>query len=587
MSSSESALVYRFGPFRLSPGEYSVFRYGEPVELAPKAYEILHALVASKGEVLRKDELLGRVWKDSSVDEGILAVTVHGLRKALRIEGEAIDYIATVPRVGYRLAVPVDVVSDSVSGGGRRRLVILPFRVIGRLDQPDVLSMGLTQDLVARFTNYGDLVTLTTRASQRFNGLEEAQYSSVFGELGVDLLLVGCLQVTATSIRVTTQLLKAPAAISVWAYQFDVERRDMLRTQDEIVSCVVEALAPRLGNQPHQLASRVTQSSEAYEAYMMGQLTIKSEDELSLWKGLALFREALDLDPGFALAWTALADCYVMLGGVHDLPAEYMPRAMRAAKRALAVSPDLGEAHQIVAMLNDFYTYGLALARQHHERAITLRPNAGATNCRFGVHLIATGERDRGLRLLTHAQHTAKDDPRELMMIAYGRMMARDYEGSLALAAHLGRVVPLSWMGDFQTANVNTMIGDHQAAEASARKALERAPNSSLTKGTLAFVLARAGYVRDALEVLETLRDGQAGSVYYRVLVYLALGERQKAMVELGHAFEIRETFLLWTGVDPRLDGLRDGADFRQVLHRINWPPDASPMAFATTPVRS
>ncbi|HEV8631868.1 MAG TPA: transcriptional regulator, partial [Thermoanaerobaculia bacterium] len=108
VSSTPAGGVYRFGPFRLDLGRQELLRGGEPVPLTPKAFDTLRVLVEADGAVVPKEELLALVWRDRFVEESVLSQNVYTLRKILAEGDEGRSYILTVPRRGYRLAVPVD-----------------------------------------------------------------------------------------------------------------------------------------------------------------------------------------------------------------------------------------------------------------------------------------------------------------------------------------------------------------------------------------------------------------------------------------------------------------------------------------------
>src|SRR5690242_9971729 len=102
--------IYEFGPFRLDPAERLLLREGKAVPLTPKAFDTLVVLVEESGHLVRKDDLMKRVWPDAFVEEVNLSQNVNSIRRALGTNGE--QYIETVPKVGYRVIVKARVVGE-------------------------------------------------------------------------------------------------------------------------------------------------------------------------------------------------------------------------------------------------------------------------------------------------------------------------------------------------------------------------------------------------------------------------------------------------------------------------------------------
>src|SRR5215472_19233215 len=106
--------IYQFGEFRIGPQERLLIRDGNPIPLTPKAFETLLALVENSGHVVKKDDLMKRVWPDAFVEEVNLAQNVSAIRRVLDTSGE--QYIETVPKLGYRLIVKAKVIGEPEEG---------------------------------------------------------------------------------------------------------------------------------------------------------------------------------------------------------------------------------------------------------------------------------------------------------------------------------------------------------------------------------------------------------------------------------------------------------------------------------------
>ena len=450
---------YSFGPFRLETRERRLLRDGQPVPLTDKAFDLLEALVKRPGRLLHKEELMHLVWPDAAVEENNLTVTMSALRKALGEGPTDRHYVETVPRHGYRFVADVREVGEREAEGTphapavaespadeaarprpfgrpRARLVgittalivavamglalwprhppaetiaatssvaVLPFHSLTR-GEDEYLGLGMADAVITRLGSTRTVIVRSTGAVREYVR-SDLDPLAAGRELGVDAVLEGSIQTAAGRLRATMRLLRVHDGATLWAESFDEPAGDIFSLQDSISERVSKALALRLTEAQRTLLARHdTEDVEAYHLYLKGRYFWNQYNEDGWLQAIQYFRQAIDLDKEYALAWAGLADAYYGLSSLVLLPSEAIPSARAAAERALAIDPDLAEAHAALGVIKEQYDWDPQGAATEYRRALELNPNFAIARERYGVHLFAQGQFEAALVELNKAQ---------------------------------------------------------------------------------------------------------------------------------------------------------------------------------------
>lgn len=359
---------YSFGRFSLAADGTLLLRDGAPVPLAPKLLRTLHVLVDRPGAVVRKDDLIRAVWDDVAVEETGLTRNISLLRQALGDVDQAL--IVTVPRVGYRFAGNVargrgaeagrPVPADGRIGEqaeGPRRLMVLPFRVLGPDAESGFLGFSLPDAVVSALAALPSLVVRSSAVAAHFAD-EPLDYAAVARAAAVDAVVVGTIARAGDRVQASVQLLAVPSGIVRWSETMHENVRDLFAIQERIVAQVVRALslAPVVG-EPLRLRHDATAKPAAYEFYLRANEAIGPQgiaNAANLRVARALYRQALEEDPRFAPAWARLGRCHYLIGKLDepgDGRAESLVQADHCFRQALALSPDLDAAHGLAALV--------------------------------------------------------------------------------------------------------------------------------------------------------------------------------------------------------------------------------------------
>jgi serine/threonine-protein kinase len=459
-------------------------------------------------------------------------------------------------------------------------VAVLPFENLGPAEQ-EYFAAGMTDEITSRLAGVSGLSLVPRRAAQRY-AATDLTLRDIGRELGVEYLLVGSVRwaggaESSSTVRVTLELLRAADERQLWATSYDRRLEHIFEVQSDIAGQVVERLGATLApTERSRLTARPTANHEAYTLYLKGRYFWGRRTEENIQTALSYFEQAVDLDPGYALAWVGIADAWIFRGWYSQVaPDDAFPRAATAVRRALEFDSALAEAHASLAHIHLEYDHDWEGAEREYRRAIALDPRYPIAHHWYGGFLSAMGRHDEALR---EAQAARALDPLSLIVqtwVGLRYYLARRYDEAIAeydKALELDRrFAPAHW----HLAWAYQEAGRPAEGLAAARQALALDPTSLLYLAGLGRAYARAGMTRDAREVLDRLaaasRDRHV-SAYHVAAIHAALGDTAATLDWLERAFEERSPWVGYLGVDPRLDLVRSQPRFRRLLSRARLP---------------
>jgi len=418
------------GDWQVSPMQGVVSREGENVRLEPKAVEVLAYLASRPGEVVSRDDLEKAVWPGALVGYDAVTNTVIKLRKALGDDARRPRYIETIPKRGYRLIAPVQAspADESQTGGatnhnakastgnaGSHRLIpvlwsvfllsvisglvfllfpaawlsevetgplrppsiiVLPFENLGETQQSMAFVDGISEDIITDLSGVAGLRVLASNTAFAFKG-KNPSAQELRDELAVDFVLQGSMRRHDGSIRVNARLVDAHTGYQKWAKRYDRRAAEVFAVQDELTGSIVDALTIRLSSfEKQRLASRTTDNLAAYDYFQEGQRVSKIGTRETNLLAEAVYRKAVEEDPGYGRAFGALSYtlAYRYRRGWTDTPVHTIDRARELGKRAVELD---GTIPQTYWALGYAHLMGreYAQAEAAVERAIAIAPN--------------------------------------------------------------------------------------------------------------------------------------------------------------------------------------------------------------------
>jgi TolB-like protein/Flp pilus assembly protein TadD len=567
-------LVYRFGDFALEAAERRLLRDGRAIKLTPKAFHTLLLLVKHAGHVVAKDAILAEVWPDTFVEEGTLTQNISVLRKAL---GGG-SFIETVSKGGYRFTAPVKAVRTSGPGvttdRPERSLAVLPLDDLSGDPAQAYFADGITEALIATLARIGSLRVTSRSSVARYRGTRPPM-PEIVRALDVDLVIEGSVTRAGGRVRVTAQLIDARADAHLWAETYDRDLADVLQLQSEIARTIAQAIAVRLTPQDERRLATRPVNPAAYDAYLRGRYFWNRRTAEGFRQGLSWFERAMQLDSHYALVYARVADCHAALEAAGDQPSPASGAvAAQSARRALDIDDTLAEAHAALGLVKFRVDWDWRGAEHEMRRALELNPMSASTHHAYALFLTAAGRHPEATIEITRA---AEIDPATFVLnssAARVPYLAHRFDEAIATADRL-----IAADDDFAQPYIDRGLAlAHAGRGDEAVTSLERgaalAGRSHGALAALAVGYALAGRRADADRVRDQLSGSgaPATSAFYLASISASLHDFERALDQLDRAYEDRSGLLVYLGVDPVFDELRERGRFARLLRAVGVP---------------
>jgi TolB-like protein/Tfp pilus assembly protein PilF len=450
-------------------------------------------------------------------------------------------------------------------------MAILPFVNVSHDPNTEYLSDGITESLINNLARLPNLRMIARSSVFRYKG-KETDPQTVGNALGVQTVLTGRVVQLGDNLSISAELVDVRNNSHLWGERYDRKLADILAVQDEIARNISEKLRFKLtGDEQQRLAKRYTENTEAYQLYLKGRYFSDKLTREGINQALEHYKQAIGLDPNYALAYAGLADAYYGLSNIYMPPREVMPSAGAAAKKALELDDNLAEAHASLGTVRMYFDWNWLEAEKEFQRAIALNPNFALVHLRYGLYLNAAGRFDEALRKLKQAQQL---DPLSLEINAFlglHFLTARQYDQAIEQSRKAIAMDQNYWVAHDFLASAYELKGELSAAIAEWEKARELDDNPTVL-AKLGHGYAVAGKKGEALKILSELKKMSAQryvSPYFVAMTYAALGENDQAFTWLEKTYDDRNEMLIWLKVDPIFDSLHSDPRFADLVRRV------------------
>jgi len=453
-------------------------------------------------------------------------------------------------------------------------LAVLPFANASGDPQMEYLSDGLTESIILSLSQLPQLRVMSRSAVFRYKGrTEEAQ---VVGQaLGVGAVLTGKVLQRGETLLVSVELVDVENGWQLWGEQYRREVEDIFAMEEDIAKEISEKLRLKLAPEKQNLlAKRYTDNVEAYHLYLKGRFYWAKRTENGLYKGIQYFRQAIELDPTYALAYAGVAEGYIPLAVYCYLaPKDACPKARAAAHAALEIDPKLSEARTVLGGIMSYYDWDLENGETELRQAAALDPKYPRARQTLAENLTISGRFEEAV---IEAKRALELDPLALSLNAFMAMtyyFGREYDKAIE---HGSRTVDMDanfFPGYFYLGIAYQMNGQFAEAAAALQQARVLSNNSTLMVASLGGAFAAWGKQEEARNILHELE--QMGRRKYISQVFVAailtgFGEINQALTCLETAYEDRCTWLpRCLMADGRLDSLRGETRFQDLIRRM------------------
>jgi serine/threonine-protein kinase len=449
-------------------------------------------------------------------------------------------------------------------------VAVLPFEVGQGDAELQYLGDGISEELINSMTRQPHLRVIAKGSAFRFRGAN-ADLKNAGKQLGVQYLVVGSVRRQSEHVRIAIALVDPLSSFQIWASTFDRPENEILEVHEMMATEIASHIDGR-SNRPHAIPQVQTINPEAHDLYLRGLFHVNHRTRDETLAALDLFHQAIQKAPDYAPLYTALADCYSVLGDRFKSPLEVSGLAHAAIEQALRLNPDLAEAHASLGFWANLYGWDNKLAETSFLKAISLSPGYAPAHQWYSTLLYKTRRFEEAAR---EARRALELDPVSAAVnLNYGNLFyySRDFKSLLNQSARLQEMDPSLPFAIHHKALALAYLGRGPEAIATMAKLNPMQDNDGLPVRIWAEILAVAGdqtRAREGLDRLLQLHQQNAVLASFPAMIYALLGDAGKACDWLEKAEREHDTNLTVLDVAPPFDSLRGNPRFQAVRARV------------------
>jgi serine/threonine-protein kinase len=555
-------------------------RFREPVprvstlrETVPPAVEAALTRVLAKSPTDRfatAGEFARALMVEGAARPAPAPVAGRALRRSLTVG------LTLVGAAGLYLAVRALAAPSAGSGQAIRSIAVLPLDNYSADSAQDYFAEGMTDELTTDLATISQLRVTSRGSAMQFKGKNRPATPEIAKALNVDAIVEGSVSRSGDKVRITAQLIDARADKHLWARSFERKSGDVLALQAELASAIAREINVQLtpGEQT-RLAAAPSVNPEAHDAYLRGRYFFNRPSDENLQRAIAEFDKAIRLSPDFAPAFAGLSDVYLWAAFNEGFitAAQAKPRVRDAAERAVALDSNSAEAHTSLAVYRAWLEYDWEASEAAFRRAIALNPNYAFAHDQLGQLLALVGRLDEAITEERRAIDLDPLSPSLLLDASITYLYQRNVAAVLELTRKAAELDPTYFMPPLVEGWSYLVVGKvHEAIPKLEQAAAMDAP--PFATAYLGYAYGAAGDRARALAALDRLkvlsRDGQVAP-FNQALVYLGMGDKERALDYFERAYQANSEFLVWLGGDPLYDPLRAEPRFRALLKKLNF----------------
>jgi len=455
-------------------------------------------------------------------------------------------------------------------------IAVLPFENAAGDPEHEYLSDGITGSLINILATIPKLRVMAQSTVFRYKG-RKIDPQAIGSELNVRAVLTGRVMQRGGSLRIGAELVDVATGTQLWGAQYDRKPGDIFAVQDDISNEISGKLRLQLTHkEKKRLTRHHTENAEAYQLYLKGRHHWNQWTEEGFYKAIDYFQQAVEKDPGYALAHTGIADSYVLLGWNSYLPPkEAFPKGKAAAMAALKLDPDLAEAHTPLAAVLWLHDWQWEEAHAEFKRSLDLCPHYPTANHWYAEYVMTMGRQGEAIARMKKSQDL---DPLSLIIsvaVGWAFYFARRYEEAIEQLRRTIDLDPNYPITYWILGILFRKTGRHELAIAEGEKGVKLSGGSPLMRAALAHTFGVAGKTTEARQILAdltTLAQQKYVASYIFAGIHIGLGENDRAIEYLEKSYEEHSHWLIYLHLDPSMDALRDHPRFHDLLRRVGLP---------------
>jgi serine/threonine protein kinase len=458
-------------------------------------------------------------------------------------------------------------------------IAVLPFTNGGGDANTDYLSDGMTESLIDSLAHVPQLKVKSRNTVFRYKGKDvDAQKAGT--DLGVSALVSGRVVPRGDSIEVSAELTDVRDSTVIWGQHYSGKSVDIISLQQQIAGDIAEKLHSKLsGSEKQQVTKQGTQNPESYELYLKGRYYWNKQTVPDITSAISYFKQAIAKDPGYALAYSGLADAYSDLaprGGGN--PTETYPKSNAAARKALELDATLAHPHAVLGSNEMEYDWDFAGGEGEYKKSFELDPNDAWAHLWYAFDIGMIGGREQ--EALAEANRAHQLDPLSPSISYQGgdvHVILRHYDEAIVACKKVADENPTYAAAHFCLARAywGKRMYPQVIEEWKAYGELSGDRNDSDFASATEQGFRSAGW-KGALTKGIEIRQAQRKTGYYSPLViatlYADLGDKDQAFRWLNTAYQERDWLLEGLKTNFLLDPLRSDPRFLELVREVGLP---------------
>ena len=519
-------------------------------------------------------EVFGRKDSFDPRIDAIVRVQAITLRSRLKDyyakEGRDDPIIIEYIKGGYAPVVRDRFSAESDSTGAEQAsIAVLPFVNLSPDPENEYFSDGLTEELISALSNVKGMRVVARTSVFQFKGKAE-DVRKIGAQLNARMVLEGSVRKAGDHLRITAQLIDVASGYHTWSRTYRIEMKDLFAVQEEIAAAIVTTLSTMVDRS----AGRPTKSLDAYHAYLKGRFYLNKWTEAGFRKSISFFETAIQQDQTMAAAWATQAVALFQLACCGtEAPNKLMPKARAAAEKALQLDDSLAEAHVALGGVLAIHDWDWTGSEREFARAMDLDPDsAPAYQCYSVACLMPQGRLQEALEAAQQACELDPLSPSVNTSLALAHFVLGEYDDAIesfkkALEIDPNFFLARWWLGVSYLNRSMLLKAFAQFRKAGALS--QDTANDAIKYSYGHALIGRRGKARQKLEELMRMSQERYFSPVLIAAIHLALSETDAAFDWLDKACEVRDTWLVWLGVDRRFDCIRSHKRFRVLLKKV------------------